>query len=131
MSGDFDSITQAYWHLVEKIKDDGIKNFTSAYPALSLNFQQFQMNPIKNWLEATGFKYSIFWTLREFSDRITTDPRTQNPGYAIRFDQARWRSRIEGPKTKEKMEHLHKSNKNREYAPQTLPHTYQRLCMLP
>jgi len=115
MSNEFNDITQAYWHLVNEIKTKGIKNFTSFYPAMTLNFQQFILkDPRRNWLEATGFKYNIFWTLREFSDRITDDPRTQNPGYAIRFDKARWQSRIEGPKTTEKMLKL-KSNYPEHY----------------
>lgn len=121
MNIEYPDITSAYWNLLEKIKNCGNKNYTSMYPAMSLNFQQLIItNPLKNWLECPGFKYSIFWTLREFSDRITRVSRIQNPGYAIRYDKNRWQKRIEGIHTTEKMEKLKKSHSRQYIDPQNI-----------
>ena len=121
MIGEVKDITDAYWKLVRTIKENGIKNFTSFYPAMTLNFQQFILeDPKKNWLEATGLKYNIFWTLREFSDRMSDDPYIQNPGHSTRFDRARWASRIEGPKTIEKMKKLQKGHPKQHIEPENI-----------
>lgn len=130
MLGEVKDITEAYWKLIEEIKNGGIKNFTSFYPSMTLNFQQFVLrNPTKNWLEATGFKYSIFWTLREFSDRMSKDPEIQNPGFATRFDRARWISRIEGDKTRNKLLQMKESHPGQyvnpdDYRPGKFAYTY-------